>query len=306
MWDRFFGQKEFFDEASVQELFTTATNAVKGWLVNTAVKAVVQWVAPLLAGPAGGVAKVLQVVYKGLKWLVANGKKLLCILKTIIRGLKWVLRSTPLEVGKWLVELLQASLSVGLSLLAEQIGVGNLVEFVNGLVKELQEKVQGYVRKAIRKLLGKQDVVQACKTCPKPKTKPAATTAMKKQAQEAACAGLPGTMLHGGHGNAARQRQGVAGEAVAWQPGADLPRQRRVAPGAARACAAAVGGVGTGLRRRRRGRCVVAARSGVAGARGSGHGRGAASGHAGDGRGRLGQGEVGHGVSGAGGRPGEL
>ena len=42
----------------------------------------------LLTGPAGGILKVVQLVYKGIQWLLANSKLVLCIIQGVFRILQ--------------------------------------------------------------------------------------------------------------------------------------------------------------------------------------------------------------------------
>ena len=43
-------------------------------------------------GPVGGAASMLKLLYRGLKWLVSNGRKVACLLRQLFSWLSWVLR----------------------------------------------------------------------------------------------------------------------------------------------------------------------------------------------------------------------
>ena len=117
--------------------------------------------------------KVVQVIYGGVKWLVNQGRKVQCLLKDLFGWLGWVLTHTPEQVGAYLVSLLKQFLGVGLSLVGNLLGLSGLQKEANKWIAAWQTKMQGYVRKAIRTLLGKPQVAAFCKVCEERKKKKA-------------------------------------------------------------------------------------------------------------------------------------
>ena len=174
LWSKFFGNVDFFDTLDINGLATTALTAVRDRVISTVVTQIVKWLAPLLA-PAGGIVKVVQVIFNGVKWLVNQGPEAQVSAEGPVSLPAMAADAHAGAGGAYLVSLLKQFLGVGLSLVGDLLGLGGLKDKANDWIAAWQKKMQGYVRKAIRTLLGKPQVAAFCKVCEERKKKKAAS-----------------------------------------------------------------------------------------------------------------------------------
>jgi hypothetical protein len=149
------------------ELKSTALDAAKDWITNTAAKLLIDWVGPLVLGPAGGAYKVIQLVYQGITFVVKEGKTIACLLKKVFSFFKsFVKESGPDAIAIKVVDLLKVGLRSILKLVAHVLHLDTVKDFVSKLLNKLRELVKEAFRTVVDLLFGKKEVKEkACKLC---------------------------------------------------------------------------------------------------------------------------------------------
>ena len=133
------------------ELFATLKSEAISWLVKTVVTGVATWLGEL-AIPG---AAVLEVIYKGVTWLVDNGQKVLKFVQKFLDSIKTFVEGNETAVAGKVVDILTESLPLAFSAIAAALGLGDVVKWIQGVSMNLQETVRGWIKAALVYLVDK-------------------------------------------------------------------------------------------------------------------------------------------------------
>lgn len=125
-------------------------DAIQSWLIETVVK---QAVLKLLSffNPAGAFVQACIAIYNTVMFLIERASQIMSFIEAVINSVSAIVAGNIGQAANWIEQSLAKMIPLVISFLARLIGLGGISQ----KIKEIIQKVQGFVDKAIDKVLAK-------------------------------------------------------------------------------------------------------------------------------------------------------
>lgn len=142
------------DQLNPQSILDMIMQTAIDFIKETLIKQVALRIIAML-NPAGAIAQAIQLIYKLLKWLFENAKRIFTLIETIVNGAANLIAGNISGMAAAVESALARILPIVIAFLADLLGLGDLPLKVAGAVKRLQDMVERTLDRVIKFLVDK-------------------------------------------------------------------------------------------------------------------------------------------------------
>jgi len=138
--------KEKLDPKAIGQMIQ---DAVIDMITETLATAVAAEVAKILAAPVGGILKGVEMIYKGIKWVIDNADRIMALVETVLGAVEMVIAGDTAGIATAIESTLAQLIPPVIGLFAKLIGLGDLPQKVQGTIEKMQTAIKKQLEKAV-------------------------------------------------------------------------------------------------------------------------------------------------------------